>query len=120
MAEHQKFGVATQLSLWFNSPSLGSVGTGPDSDNYGDTYRVVDFKFSAPIARGLRGLLEIGNLNDGESCAGAATPASPRGAFRTRCIHGTLRRCGLAAAMRPACPNRPAAGLLPELNLPAQ
>jgi hypothetical protein len=56
--------VASQLSLSFNSPSLGSVGTNNDTDNYGDTYRVVDFKFSAPIARGLRGMIEIGNLND--------------------------------------------------------
>ena len=61
---YEKFGVATQLSVSFNSPSLGSVGTGPASDNYGDTYRVMDFKFSAPIRRGLRALFEMGNLND--------------------------------------------------------
>jgi TonB-dependent receptor len=61
---YEKFGVATQLSVSFNSPSLGSAGTDADSDNYGDTYRVVDFKLSAPITRGLRGLVEIGNLNN--------------------------------------------------------
>ncbi len=52
---YEKFGVATQVSLSFNSPILGTVGTNPDTDNYGDTYRVVDFKVSAPITRGLRG-----------------------------------------------------------------
>jgi TonB-dependent receptor len=61
---YEKFGVSTQLSLSFNSPSLGSVGTDQDTDNYGDTYRVVDFKVSAPIRRGVRGLFEVGNLND--------------------------------------------------------
>ena len=61
---YEKYGLATQLSLSFNSPSLGSVGGDTNSDNYGDTYRVVDFKVSAPIARGLRGLVEVGNLND--------------------------------------------------------
>ena len=30
---------------------------GAASDNYGDTYRVVDFKFSAPLRRGLRALV---------------------------------------------------------------
>ncbi|HSC28087.1 MAG TPA: TonB-dependent receptor [Vicinamibacterales bacterium] len=61
---YEKFGVAAQLSLSFNSPSLGSVGTSPAGDNYGDTYRVVDFKLSVPIRRGVRGLVEFGNLND--------------------------------------------------------
>jgi TonB-dependent receptor len=61
---YEKFGVASQVSLSFNSPSLGSVGTDRDSDNYGDTYRIVDFKVSAPIARGVRGLVEVGNVND--------------------------------------------------------
>ena len=61
---YEKFGVASQLSLSFNSPSLGTVGANADSDNYGDTYRVVDFKISAPVTRGLRALVEAGNLND--------------------------------------------------------
>jgi TonB-dependent receptor len=61
---YEKFGVAGQVAVSFNSPSLGSVGTNRDNDNYGDTYRVVDMKVSAPLARGLRGMVEIGNLND--------------------------------------------------------
>jgi TonB-dependent receptor len=61
---YEKFGVAAQVSLSFNSPSLGSVGSGPENDNYGDTYRVVDLKFSAPIRRGIRAVIEMGNLND--------------------------------------------------------
>jgi TonB-dependent receptor len=61
---YEKYGLSAQLSLSFHSPSLGSVGTSPDTDNYGDRYRVVDFKLSAPIRRGLRGLIEFGNLND--------------------------------------------------------
>lgn len=61
---YEKFGVSAQLSLSFNSPSLGSVGDGPESDNYGDSYRIVDFKLSVPVRRGLRALLELGNLND--------------------------------------------------------
>jgi hypothetical protein len=61
---YEKFGVATQLSVSFNSPALGSVGQDADSDNYADWYRVVDLKFSAPVRRGLRALLEVGNAND--------------------------------------------------------
>jgi TonB-dependent receptor len=61
---YEKFGVASQLSLSFNSPNLGTVGANLNSDNYGDTYRVVDFKISAPITRGLRGLVEVGNINN--------------------------------------------------------
>jgi TonB-dependent receptor len=61
---YEKYGVASQLSLSFHSHNLGTVGTNPDSDNYGDTYRVVDFKVSAPITRALRGLVELGNLNN--------------------------------------------------------
>jgi hypothetical protein len=61
---YEKLGVATQVSLSFHSPSLGSVGTDTDHDNYGDRYRIVDVKFSAPVRRGLRALVEIGNLND--------------------------------------------------------
>ena len=61
---YEKYGVASQLSLSFHSPNLGTVGTNVNNDNYPDTYRVVDFKVSAPIARGLRGLVELGNLNN--------------------------------------------------------
>jgi TonB-dependent receptor len=61
---YERFGVASQVSLSFNSPSIGTVGANADSDNYGDTYRVVDFKISAPLTRGLRALVEAGNLND--------------------------------------------------------
>lgn len=56
--------MATQLSLSFNSPQLGSVGADADSDNYADWYRVVDLKVSAPLARGLRGFFEVANLSD--------------------------------------------------------
>jgi TonB-dependent receptor len=61
---YEKFGVASQLSVSFNSPNLGSVGTNTDNDNYSDSYQVVDFKFSAPIINGLRGLVEVGNINN--------------------------------------------------------
>jgi TonB-dependent receptor len=61
---YEKYGVSSQLSLSFNSPSLGSVGTTQATDNFADTYRVVDFKFSIPVQRGLRGFVELGNLND--------------------------------------------------------
>jgi TonB-dependent receptor len=71
---YEKFGVAGQVSLSFNSPSLGSIGTNRDTDNYGDTYRVVDVKVSAPLARGLRGMVEIGNLNDEHRLRYAGTP----------------------------------------------
>jgi hypothetical protein len=48
----------------FNSPALTAVGADTDSDGYDDWYRVVDLKFSAPIARGLRGLFEVANMNN--------------------------------------------------------
>ena len=63
-ALYEKYGLAAQLSLSFNSPSLGSVGNDPDSDNYGDWYRVLDMKVSAPIRAGVRGLVELSNVND--------------------------------------------------------
>lgn len=61
---YEKFGVAAQGSLSFQSPALGSINADRDTDSYDDTYRVVDLKISAPIARGLRGLFEVSNLND--------------------------------------------------------
>lgn len=61
---YEKRGVAAQVSMSFNSPALGSIGGDAMEDNYADWYRVLDMKLSAPLARGLRGLLEISNLND--------------------------------------------------------
>jgi TonB-dependent receptor len=61
---YEKYGVAAQVSLSFNSPSLGSLGSDADTDNYGDSYRVVDLKVSAPIIRGLRLMVEAENMND--------------------------------------------------------
>jgi TonB-dependent receptor len=61
---YEKYGVATQLSLSFHSPELRSVGSNPDTDNYGDSYQVMDLKVSAPIRGGLRALVELGNLSD--------------------------------------------------------
>jgi TonB-dependent receptor len=71
---YEKFGVATQLSLSFSSPSLGSVGSGADSDIYDDWYRVVDLKFSAPLTRGVRGLFEVSNLMNTHRLAYAGIP----------------------------------------------
>ena len=56
---YEKFGLATQASLSFNSPALGGVGADLNSDGYDGWYRVVDLKVSAPIGRGLRALFEV-------------------------------------------------------------
>ncbi|MPY90697.1 MAG: TonB-dependent receptor [Luteitalea sp.] len=61
---YEKFGLATQISMSFNSPALGGVGSDTDSDGYDDWYRVVDLKLSAPITRSLRGLFEVSNMNN--------------------------------------------------------
>ncbi len=63
-ALYEKYGVAAQVSLSFNSPALGSVGADADSDNYADWYRVWDLKVSAPITGGIRGLVELSNFGD--------------------------------------------------------
>jgi len=61
---YEKYGWATQLSMSFNSPALGSVGSDVDGDNYADWYRVLELKLSAPLTRGIRGLVELSNLGD--------------------------------------------------------
>lgn len=61
---YQKYGVEAQLSVSFQSPSLGSVGSASDSDNYSDWYLPVDLKGSFPLGRRLRGVVEARNLND--------------------------------------------------------
>lgn len=71
---YEKFGVATQLSLSFSSPSLGGVGADAAGDSYDDWYRAVDLKVSAPVARGLRGLLEVSNLTNTHRLAYAGIP----------------------------------------------
>lgn len=71
---YEKFGLAAQVSLSFNSPALGSVGSDADGDNYADWYRILDVKVSAPLARGLRGLIEVSNLADEHRLRYAGTP----------------------------------------------
>ncbi len=61
---YQKYGVEAQVSVSFQSPTLGAVGSGPESDNYGDSYTPVDAKVSFPMTRVLRGFVELRNLND--------------------------------------------------------
>lgn len=71
---YEKFGVAAQASVSFQSPSLGSVGANADRDGYDDAYHVVDLKISAPIARGLRALVEASNITDQHRLVYAGTP----------------------------------------------
>jgi hypothetical protein len=61
---YRKYGIEAQLSLSFQSPSLGSLGVVRDSDNYSDYYTPVDAKVSFPLMRRLRGFVELRNLND--------------------------------------------------------
>lgn len=70
----EKFGVAAQVSMSFNSPSLEGVGVDAASDVYDDWYRVWDMKVSAPIAGGLRGLVELSNFNDQHRRSYAGSP----------------------------------------------
>jgi TonB-dependent receptor len=70
----EKYGLAAQVSLSFSSPSLESVGADASGDGYDDWYRVWDVKVSAPIAGGLRGLLELSNFNDQHRLSYAGTP----------------------------------------------
>ncbi len=70
----EKYGVAAQVSLSFNSPSLESVAANAAGDGYDDWYKVWDVKLSAPIAGGLRGLLELSNFNDQHRLSYAGTP----------------------------------------------
>jgi TonB-dependent receptor len=70
----EKFGVAAQVSMSFNSPSLEGVGVEATGDVYDDWYRVWDVKVSAPIAGGLRGLVELSNFNDQHRLSYAGTP----------------------------------------------
>jgi len=60
---YQKYGVEAQVSVSFQSSTLGSLGSGPESDNYGDAYTPVDAKVSFPMTRLLRGFVEVRNLN---------------------------------------------------------
>jgi len=61
---YEKYGVTGQFSVSYNSPSLGTVGSGASTDNYGDSYTTMDVKMSVPLNRRLRGFLELRNLND--------------------------------------------------------
>ena len=61
---YEKYGVTGQFSISYNSPSLGTLGSGASTDNYGDTYTTMDAKVSVPLNRRLRGFLELRNLND--------------------------------------------------------
>jgi len=70
----EKYGVAAQVSLSFNSPSLEGVAASAAGDAYDDWYRVWDVKLSAPIAGGIRGLLEVSNLNDQHRLSYAGVP----------------------------------------------
>jgi len=63
-ALYEKYGIAAQVSLAFHSANLGTVGTSPDTDNYGDRYTPIDAKVSFPVMRALRGLVEVRNLNN--------------------------------------------------------
>ena len=63
-ALYTKFGVEAQVSLSFQSASLGTVGGSAASDNYSDRYTPLDAKVSFPLQRRLRGFLEFRNLND--------------------------------------------------------
>jgi TonB-dependent receptor len=71
---YEKFGVAAQASLSFASPSLGGVGATADGDGYDDWYRPIDLKLSAPIARGIRGLIEVSNATGVNRRSYAGTP----------------------------------------------
>jgi TonB-dependent receptor len=70
----EKYGVAAQVSYAFHGPSLESVATSAAGDIYDDWYRVWDMKVSAPIAGGLRGLLELSNVNDEHRVSYAGVP----------------------------------------------
>ncbi len=62
---YQKHGLEAQVSLSYESPSLGSVGLDADADNYGDWYSRWDAKASFPLGvRFLRGVVELRNLSD--------------------------------------------------------
>jgi TonB-dependent receptor len=70
----EKYGVAAQVSLSFNSPSLESVAANAAGDGYDDWYRVWDVKLSAPIVGGVRGLFELSNFNDQHRLSYAGDP----------------------------------------------
>lgn len=61
---YEKYGVTGQIALSYTSPNLGILGTDADMDNYADSYTTLDAKLSVPLSRGLRGILELRNLND--------------------------------------------------------
>lgn len=61
---YRKHGVEAQLSLSFQSPALGAIGTSADRDNYADWYAPLDAKVSVPVARMFRAFIEARNLND--------------------------------------------------------
>ncbi len=61
---YEKYGVTGQFSVSCNSPSLGTLGSGASTDNYGDSYTTMDVKVSVPLNRYLRSFLELRNLND--------------------------------------------------------
>jgi TonB-dependent receptor len=61
---YTKAGIEAQLSVLFQSPSLGSVGATTDADNYSDWYTPIDAKVSVPLARMLRVFAEMRNLNN--------------------------------------------------------
>ena len=60
----EKYGATAQVSMSFNSPSLGAVGLTADADNYGDRYAPIDAKISFPVTTALRGFVEFRNIND--------------------------------------------------------
>jgi TonB-dependent receptor len=70
----EKYGVAAQISLSFNSPSLEAVAADANGDIYDDWYRVWDVKVSAPIRGGVRGLLELSNFSDQHRLSYAGIP----------------------------------------------
>lgn len=61
---YTKHGIEGQLSLSFQGPALGSVGSNLDMDNYAAWYLPLDAKVSFPVARRLRGFVEGRNLNN--------------------------------------------------------
>lgn len=61
---YEKYGITGQVAVSYTSPNLGALASGPNFDNYADSYTTLDVKVSVPLSPRLRGFVDLRNLNN--------------------------------------------------------